>query len=126
VIEKEQTMAKKKAFLVLLGFVFVTIVTADTNRQIFNSWVGYHYTKLGGNIAGRVSYNGNSITYDSSRTVVKERYIPAQGAAGVDGTSNLQSARTESYEVRYEQWVTFYFDRNGIITSWRSYGWKLD
>ena len=61
-------MAKKKAFIVLLGFLVVAIAAADSNRQIFNSWVGRHYTKLGRNIAGSVSYDGNSITCDSSWT----------------------------------------------------------
>jgi hypothetical protein len=52
-------MVKKKALVALLGFVCVTIATAASNREIFDSWVGCH------------------------------------------------------------------FDENGIITTWRSYGWQM-
>ena len=119
-------MAKKKVLIIALGFVFVSIVVADTNRQIFNSWIGCHYTDLGGNIAGRVSYNVNSITYDSSWTETKTRYIPSTGTSDMGGGNTIERSRTETYTISHERWVTFYFDQNGIITTWRSYGWKMD
>jgi hypothetical protein len=95
-----------------------------SNREIFNSWVGHYYTELGSNIAGRVSYSGNSITYDSSWTETKETYIPSRGTSSMEGQIGpSSSAGTETYYIEHERWVTFYFDENGIITTWRSYGW---
>jgi hypothetical protein len=121
-------MTKKKLFVLVLVFAAAAMVTADTNRQIFNSWVGCHYTQLGGNIAGRVSYNGNSITYDSSWTEVKREWVGPTGVTSANGrrVGGRMEAETRTYEIRHERWVTFYFDQNGIITTWRSYGWKMD
>jgi hypothetical protein len=115
----------KKAFVVLFGFVFVAVVTAQSNREVFNSWVGSHYTKLTGNFRGTVSYNGNSITFDTSWTETRARYVPSTGVVDASGRTlgNQRSSRTEYYQIRHERWVTFYFDQNGIITTWRSYGW---
>jgi hypothetical protein len=117
-------MTKKKAFVMVLGFVVVSIVTAASNRDVFNSWVGHHYTALGRNIAGRVSYNGNSITYDSSWTE-DEKVWKAGSFNTYTGQGTGQSGWVPTgRKITYQRWVTFYFDENGIITTWRSYGWE--
>jgi hypothetical protein len=122
---KEHKMTKKRVFLILLGFVAISIVTAESNRAIFNSWVGHHYTKLAGNIAGRPSYNGNSVTYDSSWTE-DERVWKASGHSALLGQGSGEYGMVPTgRKITYERWVTFYFDGNGIITTWRSYGWKM-
>ncbi|MDR1250998.1 MAG: hypothetical protein LBK62_02410 [Treponema sp.] len=80
---KEKKMANKilwkLAFFVLLAWVCVTMATAESNRDIFDSWIGSHYSQLSGNIHGKVSYTSNSVTYDSSWTETKSRYVSALG-----------------------------------------------
>jgi photosystem II stability/assembly factor-like uncharacterized protein len=125
-LNEGEKMAKKKLFVVVLGFAVTAIVAANTNRQIFNSWVGSHYTELSGKIPGRASYTENSITYDSSWTkdvrVWKGRAYNTNTGEGVGDYGMVSTGR----KITYERWVTFYFDKNGIITTWRSYGWKMD
>jgi hypothetical protein len=123
-------MEKRNALVLLLGFAFAALVAAETNRELLNSWIGHHYTELGSNISGKVSYNGNSVTYDSSWTEVKMQYVPGSGGASAvlgQGTiGEYRPPRSVPYEIYHERWVTFYFDANGIITTWRSYGWAMD
>jgi hypothetical protein len=123
-------MRNKKLLLgllaVLLTFGSVFTATAQSNSEIFNSWIGSHYTKLSGKIPGRVSYNGNSVTYDSSWNEIKSRYAPRGGRSGGiagSGTESLATPYYEDYQVYHERWITFYFDKNGIITTWRSKGY---
>jgi hypothetical protein len=115
----------RKAFVVLFGFMLVTMVAAESNRDVFNSWIGSHYSKLNGKFSGTVSYNGNSVTYDSSYTSTERRYVGPEINVGSRAGSGYVRNRDpwENYQVYHERWVTFYFDRNGIITNWRSYGW---
>jgi asparagine N-glycosylation enzyme membrane subunit Stt3 len=115
-------MAKKKAFSILLGFVCATIVAAASNREIFNSWCGYHYTQIGGNIAGRTTLTQNSIIYDSSWTETKAYYRPGSRRHDVSGSSGTPPS-TKYVDIYHERRVVFYFDANGIVTSWRSKGW---
>jgi hypothetical protein len=117
-------MKKKWAFILLMSSVLVAMVTAQSNRAIFNSWVGHHYTELNGNIAGRVSYNGNSITYDSSWTE-DEKVWKAGSFNTYTGQRGESGWVRTGRKITYERWVTFYFDGNGIITTWRSYGWEM-
>jgi hypothetical protein len=104
-----------------------TTQTTQSSREIFNSWIGSHYTKVNGNIPGFVSYSGNSITYDSSWTETKSRYHMRSREVYVssDGhaTTTGQPDKVEYYQIEHKKWVTFYFDADGIITTWRSYGW---
>jgi hypothetical protein len=118
-------MTKRKTLVVLLGFALAALAAADSNREIFDSWVGHHYTELGGNIAGRPSYNGNSVTYDSAWTETRAQHRGYLGVAGPGG-QGVQPGGIEYYTVTHERWVTFYFDGNGVITTWRSYGWPMD
>jgi hypothetical protein len=67
-------MTKKMVFIILLGFVFVAMVTAKTNAEIFNSWIGSHYTKTFGRFSGKPAQTANTITYDSSWTETKSYY----------------------------------------------------
>jgi hypothetical protein len=117
----------RKAFVVLFGFVLVTMVTAESNREVFNSWVGYHYTQLNGKFSGSVSFNGNSITYDTSWVETRQEYVPSTGITDASGNTigKSRSSRTQTYQIKHERWVTFYFDQNGVITTWRSYGWPM-
>ncbi|MDR0408997.1 MAG: hypothetical protein LBH18_01165 [Spirochaetaceae bacterium] len=118
-------MIKKKLFIVAFVFAFITMAAADTSHQVFDSWCGSHYTKIGGNIPGRVSYGVNSITYDSSWTETKSHYISGASTTSMGQTIGVpEEPRVETYTIKHERWVTFYFDQNGIITTWRSYGWK--
>jgi hypothetical protein len=118
---KEPKMAKKMMFIFLLGFVFASMVVAESRRDIYDSFIGHHYTQTFGHIHGKPDQTANSITYDSSWTETKSYYIP--------GTSNSMLAgepsRVEYQEIHHERWVIFYFDNNGIITTWRSHGWKM-
>jgi hypothetical protein len=117
-------MAKRTALVVLLGFVCAAFATADSNCEIFDSWIGNHYTELGANIAGKPNYSGNSVTYDSSWTETKSQYRGSPGGeSAVTGRSTSRPGETVYYKVTHERWVTVYFDEEGIITTWRSYGW---
>jgi hypothetical protein len=130
---KEKKMTKRKTLVVLLGFALATLAAAKSNREIFNSWVGHHYTKLGAKIPGRPSYSGNSVTYDSTWTETRAQSRPPSiGTAdivhgrGLITTGKVEPGRIEYYTVTHERWVTFYFDSKGMITTWRSYGWPMD
>jgi hypothetical protein len=100
-----------------------TRTSQPSARQIFDSWVGSHYSELGNNISGRVSYNGNSITYDSSWTEDERVWKSSayNGATG-EGFGDYGMVPT-GRKITHEKWVTFYFNKDGIITTWRSYGW---
>jgi hypothetical protein len=121
----EPKMAKKMMFIFLLSFVFVSMAAAESTRDIFNSWIGHHYTQTFGHIHGKLDQTTNSITYDSSWTETKSRYRVNTKMTGPKGTVGDQSSGTEYEEIYHERWVVFYFDNKGIITTWRSYGWKM-
>jgi hypothetical protein len=117
----------RKALVVVFGFVLVTMAAAESNREILNSWIGSHYTKLNGKFSGTVSYNGNSVTYDTSWVETRQQYVPSTGVIDANGQTigPQRSSRTQTYQIKHERWVTFYFDGNGYITTWRSYGWEV-
>jgi len=100
-------------------------VAQAQNREIFNSWIGKHYSRLDGKIPGRASFSRNSVTYDSSYTERIARYVSSRGSDGMNGPMGVQPSRTEYDDVRVERWVRFFFDANGVITTWESLGWKM-
>lgn len=99
---------------------------AESTRAIFNSWVGRHYTELSGNIAGRASYNENSTTYDSS-WAEDEKVWKAGSFNAITGEGRGEYGWVPAgRKITHQRRVTFYFDANGIVTTWRSYGWQMD
>jgi hypothetical protein len=112
-------MAKKMAFIGLLGFLVVTMVMAQSNSQIYNSWIGHHYTETFGKFDGKMNQTTNTITYDSSWTE-DIRVWKASGFNVFTGQGMGEYGWVKVGERTHEQWVVFHFDENGIITSWRS------